>query len=63
MRAARRKNGKRMIAVSRISKTYQGYDIDHKESGLVLWAKNAFKLTSNRAASVQALQGARAKPP
>ena len=45
-----------MITVSNVSKTYQGYDIDHKESGFVLWAKNAFKLTSNRATSVQALR-------
>ena len=45
-----------MIIVSNVSKTYQGYDIDHKESGFVLWAKNAFKLTSNRATSVQALR-------
>jgi ABC-2 type transport system ATP-binding protein len=45
-----------MIAVSGISKAYRGYDIDHKESGVVLWAKNAFKLTSNRATTVQALQ-------
>ena len=45
-----------MIVVSGINKTYQGYDIDHKESGVVLWAKNAFKLTSNRATTVQALQ-------
>ena len=44
-----------MLSVSGVSKTYQGYDIDHKESGFVLWAKNAFKLTSNRATSVQAL--------
>ncbi|MBN1964710.1 MAG: ABC transporter ATP-binding protein [Anaerolineae bacterium] len=44
-----------IITVSGISKTYRGYDIDHKESGVVLWAKNAFKLTSNRASSVQAL--------
>ena len=45
-----------MITVSKISKTYQGYDIDHKESGVVLWAKNAFKLTSNRASTVHALR-------
>ena len=45
-----------MIHVSKIGKTYQGYDIDHKESGVVLWAKNAFKLTSNRAHTVQALR-------
>jgi ABC-2 type transport system ATP-binding protein len=45
-----------MITLSNVSKTYQGYDIDHKESGFVLWAKNAFKLTSNRATSVQALR-------
>jgi ABC-2 type transport system ATP-binding protein len=45
-----------MITVSGVSKTYRGYDIDHRESGFVLWAKNAFKLTSNRAASVQALR-------
>jgi ABC-2 type transport system ATP-binding protein len=45
-----------MITVSNVSKTYQGYDIDHKESGFVLWAKNAFKLTANRATSVQALR-------
>lgn len=44
-----------MINVSNISKTYQGYDIDHKESGVVLWAKNALKLTSNRASTVRAL--------
>ena len=40
-----------MITVSRISRTYRGYDIDHKESGFVLWAKNALKLASNRASS------------
>ncbi len=45
-----------MINVANMSKTYQGYDIDHKESGVVLWAKNAFKLTSNRASTVHALQ-------
>lgn len=45
-----------MITVSNVSKTYRGYDIDHKESGFVLWAKNAFKLTSNRASSVPALR-------
>ena len=45
-----------MIAASKINKTYQGYDIDHKESGVVLWAKNAFKLTSNRASTVHALR-------
>jgi hypothetical protein len=45
-----------MITVSGISKTYQGYDIDHKESGLVLWIKDATKLTANRATTVQALQ-------
>jgi ABC-2 type transport system ATP-binding protein len=45
-----------MITVSNVSKTYRGYDIDHKESGFVLWAKNARKLTSNLATSVQALR-------
>ena len=45
-----------MISVSQVNKTYQGYDIDHKESGVVLWAKNIFKLTSNRARSVHALR-------
>ena len=44
-----------MLSVSSVSKTYRGYDIDHKESGFVLWFKNAFKLTANRATSVQAL--------
>jgi ABC-2 type transport system ATP-binding protein len=44
-----------MITVSNVGKTYRGYDIDHKESGFVLWAKNAFKLTSNRATAVRAL--------
>jgi ABC-2 type transport system ATP-binding protein len=44
-----------MLSVSHVSKTYRGYDIDHKESGFVLWFKNAFKLTANRATSVQAL--------
>ena len=45
-----------MISVSRIRKTYQGYDIDHKESGVVLWTKNAFQLTTNRAQTVHALR-------
>ena len=45
-----------MINVSSIIKTYLGYDIDHKESGVVLWVKNALKLTSNQARAVEALR-------
>jgi ABC-type polysaccharide/polyol phosphate transport system ATPase subunit len=45
-----------MLRISKVSKTYRGYDIDHKESSFMLWARNTFKLTSNRAGSVCALR-------
>ena len=43
------------IKVVDVSKRYQAFDIDRKDSGLGLWFKNSLKLTSNRANATQAL--------
>ena len=44
-----------IIDVSHVSKTYRGLSIDRKESGIGLWIKSVFRLTSNRARTVRAL--------
>jgi ABC-2 type transport system ATP-binding protein len=43
------------IQVAEVSKRYQAFDIDRKDSGLGLWFKNSLKLTGNRASATQAL--------
>lgn len=45
-----------VIDVRNISKTYKGFDIDRKETGVGLWIKNIFKLTSNKSQTIHALK-------
>jgi ABC-2 type transport system ATP-binding protein len=43
------------IAVNHITKIYKGVEYDKKESGLGLWIKNIFRLTSNKSRNIKAL--------
>lgn len=47
----------KVIEVQSVSKSYIGFDIDRKEIGIGLWIKNLMRLTSNKAVSVEALNG------
>lgn len=44
-----------IIEVNDLSKTYVGYDVDKKDSGVALWVKNVLKLTSNQSHQTKAL--------
>lgn len=44
-----------IIEVNQVTKTYQGFSLDRKESGIALWVKNVFQLTANRARTIRAL--------